>query len=51
MKNKKYQTVGTFPKFNRKIVARDKIDTPKHTNTRQLTFLSWYRHFNKKWWC
>ena len=28
MKNEKYQTVGTFPKFNRKIVARDKIDTP-----------------------
>ena len=28
MKNEKYQTDGTFPKFNRKIVARDEIDTP-----------------------
>ena len=22
---------------------------PKHFNTRPLTFLAWYRHFNKKW--
>ena len=26
-KNKKYHTVGIFPKSNRKIVERDKIDT------------------------
>jgi len=26
--NKKYHTVGTFPKSNRKITKRDKIDTP-----------------------
>ena len=30
MKNKKYNTVGTVPKFNRKIVEIGKIDT---TNT------------------
>ena len=28
MKNKKYHTVGTIPKSNRKIVERGKIDTP-----------------------
>jgi len=28
MKNKKYHTVETFPKFNCKIVERGKIDTP-----------------------
>jgi hypothetical protein len=29
MKNKKYHTAGTFPKSNRKIVKRNKINTPK----------------------
>jgi len=29
MKNMKYHTVGTIPKYNRKIVERGKIDTPK----------------------
>jgi len=33
MKTKKFHTVGTAPKQN------NKIDTPKHTNTRPLTFL------------
>ena len=28
VKNKKYHTVGTIPKFNRKIVLGVKIDTP-----------------------
>ena len=28
MKNKKYHTVRTVPKFNWKIIVRDKIDTP-----------------------
>ena len=28
MENKKYHTVGTFPKFIRKIIERDLIDTP-----------------------
>jgi hypothetical protein len=28
MQNKKYYTVRTFPKFNRKIVERSKINTP-----------------------
>jgi len=28
MKNKKYHTVGTVPKSNRKIVERGKIDIP-----------------------
>jgi hypothetical protein len=27
MENKKYLTVGTFPKFSRKMVERDIIDT------------------------
>jgi hypothetical protein len=36
-------TIKTFPKSNRKIVERDKIDTP-------ITPLYWYRHLNKKWW-
>ena len=28
MRNKKYHTVGTFPRSNRKIVERGRIDTP-----------------------
>jgi hypothetical protein len=32
MEKKKYPTVGTIPKSNRKIVERGKMDTPlKHT--------------------
>jgi hypothetical protein len=31
---------------NIKILKRGKIDTPKK-NTLPLTFLAWYRHFNK----
>ena len=55
MKNKKYHTVGTFPKSNRKILEMGKIDT---LNTHILYIyiyicihdcsLSWpdkYRHF------
>ena len=54
MKNKKYHTVGTFPKSNRKILEMGKIDT---LNTHILYIyihdcsLSWpdkYRHFKKK---
>jgi len=29
MKNKKYHNVGKIPKFNRKVVERDKIDATK----------------------
>jgi hypothetical protein len=36
MKKKKYHTIRTVPKSNRKIVENDKIET----------FLAWYRHFN-----
>jgi len=43
MKNNTYHTVGTFPKSNRKIVERGK------TKTWTITFLAWYRHFNKIW--
>ena len=33
MNNNKYYTVGTLPKFNRKITERCNIDTPsKHTH-------------------
>ena len=28
MKNRNYHTDGTVPKYNRKIVERDQIDTP-----------------------
>jgi hypothetical protein len=48
LKEKKYDTVGTHPKSNRKMVEKGKILTP-NTNTSPLTFLAWYRHFNKKW--
>jgi hypothetical protein len=47
MKNPKYHTVGTIPKSNIKIVERGKIDTINTLNTRPLTFLAFYRHFNK----
>jgi hypothetical protein len=33
--------VGTVPKSNRKIIERGKMDTPKTTNTWQLTFLAY----------
>ena len=39
MENKKYHTVGTVSKTNRKIIERDKCDIP-NTNTRQLSFLA-----------
>ena len=45
---KKYETVGTVLKSKRKITERNKIDSP-NTFTWPLTFLSWYRNFNKKW--
>jgi hypothetical protein len=35
MENKKYLTVGTFPKFSRKMVERDIIDT---SNTQKQIF-------------
>ena len=39
-KNKKYHTVGIFPKSNRKIVERDKIDTPStQIHDRSLSWL------------
>ena len=49
MRNKKYYTVGTVPKWNRKIVVSVKIVTTKHIYTRSHTFLALYRHFNKTW--
>jgi hypothetical protein len=39
MKNKKYHTVGTIPKYNRKIVERGKIDT---LNTHKKTIIEFY---------
>jgi hypothetical protein len=40
MKNKRYHTARTFPKSNRKIVERRKIDTP---NTQiHDCLLSWF---------
>ena len=48
LNEQKYDTVGAHPKSNRKIVEKGKILTP-NTNTSPLTFLAWYRHFNKKW--
>lgn len=47
-KNKRYITVGTTPKSNRKLVEIDaKIDTP-NTYILLRTFLAWNRHFNIK---
>jgi hypothetical protein len=40
----KYHTVVAIPKWNIKIVVGGNID---HTNIWLLTFLAWYRHFNK----
>jgi hypothetical protein len=48
---KKYHTVRTIPKSNIKIVERGKIDNIKMQIIHDmLTFMAWYRHFNKKWW-
>jgi hypothetical protein len=44
MKNKKYHTVGAVPKSNRKITETE----AKLRDTRPITFLAWYRHFNKQ---
>jgi len=41
MKNKKFHTVRTFPKSNRKIIERGKIYTPNtYTHDRLLSWLS-----------
>jgi hypothetical protein len=45
---KSLDVVGTVLKSKRKITERNKIDSP-NTFTWPLTFLSWYRNFNKKW--
>jgi hypothetical protein len=47
MTNKKYYTVGKILKSIIKIVERVIVDTFTH-NICPLTFLTWYRHFNKK---
>jgi hypothetical protein len=51
-KNKipKNTIVKNVLKSNRteQVVEIGKIDTPKHKYI-MLTFLAWYRHFNKKW--
>ena len=39
--------LGIFPEFNRKIVKTGTNSI--HMNTWPLTFLTWYRHLNKKW--
>ena len=38
-------------KYNWKITKTGKVETPNTYNiyTWPLTFLTWYRHFNKKW--
>jgi hypothetical protein len=43
----KYHTVRTVPISYSQIVDRGKIDIP-NTHAWPLTFLAWYRHFNKK---
>ena len=45
-RKKKNTTVRTISESNIKILKRGKINTPKK-NTLPLTFLAWYRHFNK----
>ena len=41
MKNEKNHIVGTVPKSNRKIVERDKIDTPNPQIHQHFSLLSW----------
>ena len=44
MKNKKYHTVGTVPKFNKKIAERGKIDTLKtQIHYHSLSWLGTFR--------
>jgi len=39
-KSKNYHTVGAAPKYNRTIIKRRKIDTPKiHIHDRSLSYL------------
>jgi len=49
MNNKIYHYVGTVLKSNRKNRSEIQNRYPLHTNTLPLTFLTWYRHFNKEW--
>jgi hypothetical protein len=45
MENRKFHTVVKIPNSNRKIVEK-RAQAQIHD---MLTFLAWYRHFNKKW--
>jgi hypothetical protein len=45
---KKYHTVGTVPKSNRK-PYKGKNRYTYRTNKTPLNVLTWYRHFNQKW--
>ena len=42
-------SVGTVPKSSRNNVESGKNRYRKRKYTRPLTFLAWYKHFNKKW--
>ena len=49
MKNKKHHSVGTVPKYNRKILKRGKMDTPNtYIHDHSLYWLG--TDTNKKWW-
>lgn len=49
MKKKKYHNVERLPKFNRNILEREAKINTINTNIHDLTFMAWYRPFNKKW--
>jgi len=47
---KKYHTVKTVPKSNRKILERDKVDTSTlqiHDHLHSCAFMTWCRHLKK----
>lgn len=48
-KKKQQHIVRRILKSNIKIAGRGKIDTDSTQSTFPITFLYWYRHFNKKW--
>ena len=49
MKNKKSHTVGTVPRSTRNIVEKGILMLLTHKYM-TFIFLTWYRHYNKKWW-
>ena len=49
MKKKKYHNVERLPKSNGNIIEREAKISAINTNIHDMTFMAWYRPFNKKW--